>query len=225
MSDRLLVFDMDGVLVDVSDSYREAIRATVAHFAGQEITREQIQDYKNQGGWNDDWALSHHLITSSGVSVPYQAVVNYFQAIFHGDGTNGLILRERWIAQDGLFERLGRRFQLAVFTGRLRWEAELTLNRFSSASSFRPIIGADDIERLKPAPDGLLRIRELAGGKDLWYVGDTVDDARSARSAGAPFIGIAAPSNPRRQQLLSLFTAEQALAVLDDINQLEMVLP
>ena len=104
--DRLLVFDMDGVLVDVTESYRETIQQTVEHFTGRRITREEIQDWKNQGGWNDDWALSNHLIGRAGVRVEYQTVVDYFNSIFHGNGSDGLILRERWIAAEGLFERL-----------------------------------------------------------------------------------------------------------------------
>jgi len=221
----VLVFDMDGVLVDVSQSYRETIRATVRHFTGSQIGFEEIQDYKNQGGWNDDWALSHHIITQAGVPAAYQEVVDYFQRIFHGNGTDGLILRERWIAREGLLERLAARYRFAVFTGRLRWEAELTLARFAPALKFEPIVGAGDVERLKPAPDGLLRIRELAGAGAIWYAGDTVDDARSARAAGVPFIGIAAPSNPRYHELKPLLAAENAVAVLDDINALEEVLP
>ena len=39
MSRPILVFDMDGVLVDVTESYRETIARTVAHFTGVEITR------------------------------------------------------------------------------------------------------------------------------------------------------------------------------------------
>ena len=58
MAERILVFDMDGVLVDVSESYRETIQRTVEHFTGKRATRESIQDWKNRGGWNDDWALS-----------------------------------------------------------------------------------------------------------------------------------------------------------------------
>lgn len=221
--DRVLIFDMDGVLVDVSDSYRETIQRTVEHFTGRAISRAQIQDYKNQGGWNDDWALSTHIIHEFGTNADYQSVVDYFQSIFHGDGSNGLILRERWLAADGLFERLGRNFQLAIFTGRLRWEAELTLKRFAPAIRFEPIVGAGDIERLKPAPDGLLKIKTLSRAARAWYIGDTVDDARSARAAGIPFIGIAAPENPRYAELVALFEAEQAAAILDDINQLETV--
>ena len=81
-----------------------------------------------------------------------------------------------------------------------------------------------DVPRLKPHPDGLLEILKLAAGGKVWYVGDTVDDARCARSAGVPFVGIAAPSNPRHADLVALFKAENARAVLDDINGLEAML-
>ena len=214
---------MDGVLVDVTESYRETIQRTVEHFTRRRISREEIQDWKNRGGWNDDWALSHRIISDAGVRVEYQAVVDYFNSIFHGNGSDGLILRERWIARDGLFERLAEKFQLAVFTGRLRWEAELTLSRCAPHLPFTPIVGADDVARPKPAPEGLLKICDQCRPEQRWYIGDTVDDARCAREAGVPFIGIAAPSNPRYKDLVTVLNGEKAVAVLDDINQLEAV--
>jgi len=224
MARQLIVFDMDGVLVDVTESYRESIARTVEHFAGVTITRPQIQDYKNQGGFNDDWKLSHHIITQHGVDVEFQTVVDYFQGLFHGNGTDGLILRERWMARDGLFDRLAARFDLAIFTGRMRWEAEVTLNRFAPSLRFDPIVGMQDVTALKPAPEGLLKIAAAAGGRKIRYIGDTVDDARCARAAAVPFIGIASPNSPRRDELAALFQAENAIAILDDINQLESVL-
>jgi HAD superfamily phosphatase len=224
MAEALIVFDMDGVLVDVTDSFREAVIRTVAHFAGAAITHAQIQDYKNQGGYNDDWKLSHDVIRKHGVDVEFQAVVDYFQHVFRGNGADGLILRERWIPRNGLLERLDRRFDFALFTGRLRREAEFTLNRFAPALRFDPLIGMEDVTALKPAPEGLLKIAAGAPGRKIWYIGDTVDDARCARAAGVPFIGIAAPAVQRRAELVSLFHAENAAAVLDDINQLETVI-
>ena len=228
MPDQLLIFDMDGVLVDVTDSYRETIVRTVAHFTGAVITRPQIQDYKNQGGFNDDWKLSHHIITRHGVAVEFQTVVDYFQGLFHGNGRPdsppGLILRERWMARDGLFERLAKRFDFAIFTGRMRWEAQVTLSRFAPSLRFDPLIGMQQVTALKPAPEGLLKIAAAAGGRPMWYIGDTVDDARCARAANVPFIGIASPGSPHRADLTSLFAAENAVAVIDDINQLESVL-
>jgi HAD superfamily phosphatase len=216
---------MDGVLVDVTESYRETVSRTVEHFTGEPVPRTVIQDYKNQGGWNDDWSLSHHLIEERGMFVARQEVVDYFQNIFHGDGTNGLILRERWLARDGLLERLAGRFQLAVFTGRQCWEAEVTLKRFAPHLSFSPIVGMESVTRLKPDPEGLRQILQLASGNKVWYVGDTIDDLRCAKAAAVPFAGIAAPANPRHTELVALFKSEGAAAVLDDINGLEEVLP
>ena len=220
----LLIFDMDGVLVDVTESYRAAICATVLHFTGVEITRGHIQDWKNRGGWNDDWRLSQALCREAGKEIELAEITGYFQSIFHGgNGHEPLIQRERWIARDGLFERLGQRFQLSVFTGRERWEAELTLNRFIPHLRFAPIVGADDVERLKPHPDGLLKIRGDSPAK-AWYVGDTKDDGLSARAAAIPFIGIASPANPRHEDLVRTLRETGAIAILDDINQLETVL-
>lgn len=220
----IIVFDMDGVLVDVTESYREAIQQTVEHFTGKRPTRETIQEWKNRGGWNDDWKLSTAMIEAEGGNAPYQNVVEHFQRIFHGNGADGLILREQWIGKDGSLERLSRKYAFAVFTGRLCWEAEVTLKRFANGLRFAPIIGADTVAAHKPAPDGLLHIQKLHPGAELFYVGDTVDDARSARAAGVPFIGVAAPGKPRHEELIALFESEGSLAVVDDINQLETVL-
>ena len=39
----VLIFDVDGVLVDVGESYRETIARTVEHVTGVKPAREQIQ--------------------------------------------------------------------------------------------------------------------------------------------------------------------------------------
>lgn len=219
----LLIFDMDGVLVEVTESYRATIQATVKHFSGNEPSREEIQDWKNRGGWNDDHKLATRMIQERGGSAPHHEVVDHFQKLFHGDGTDGLILREQWVAANGLFDRLAESYHLAIFTGRPRWEAHVTLNRFHP-NLFDPVIGMDDVARTKPDPEGILTIRATLEHRACWYVGDTVDDARASSAAGVPFIGIAAPANPRYDELVRLLRAEGAVAVLDDINSMEAVL-
>ena len=72
----VIVFDMDGVLAEVTESYREAIVQTVKHFTGTLIDRDSVQEYKNRGGWNNDWALSQKIASDFGVEVPYQTVVD-----------------------------------------------------------------------------------------------------------------------------------------------------
>jgi len=223
MSKPVLVFDMDGVLVDVTESYRETIARTVEHFTGAAVTHEKIQEYKNQGGWNDDWRLSHHIVTSAGVDIPFEEVKAHFQKLFLGNGSDGLMRKERWVARPGALERLNEQFQFALFTGRPKPEALMTLDRFARGFEFAPIVGMYEVENHKPAPDGLLQISEAHPGAKLYYVGDTVDDARCARAAGVPFIGIAAPSNLLYIDLVFLFQETGAYAIVDDINYLEEV--
>ena len=61
----LLIFDMDGVLVDVSQSYRKTIQQTI-HIYLQDclgiranlISHEEISLFKSVGGFNNDWDLT-----------------------------------------------------------------------------------------------------------------------------------------------------------------------
>lgn len=220
----VIVFDMDGVLVDVSQSYRETIRHTVRELGGPDVSHERIQDYKNSGGWNNDFALSQKILIDSGIDVPYDAVVDKFNAIFFGENNDGLILQERWIANPELLHRLSQRYALCIFTGRVTFEAKLTLDRFVPAVRWSMIVADDTVANSKPAPDGLLDIMAAHAGATLTYVGDTIDDARSAQAAGVRFVGIAHHNNPRRAELVSLLNGHGALAVLENVNELESIL-
>jgi HAD superfamily hydrolase (TIGR01548 family) len=215
-SGQMLVFDMDGVLVDVTESYRETIVKTVEHFAGTTISSDSIQDYKNQGGWNNDWMLSQRICRDFGVEIPYATIVEYFNELFLGQG---MIHRERWIPRDGFLDRLGERFEFAIFTGRTTEEAEITLKREGVRDRFL-LVTSNDVECEKPAPDGLLKIAAMYPGKKLLYIGDTVDDARCAKAAYVPFIGIAARHSPRRDELVNLLRLEGAIQVIEDINEI-----
>lgn len=222
MSGTYLVFDMDGVLAEVTESYREGVVQTVRHFTGKTIERDSIQEYKNRGGFNNDWLLSQQICSDLGVSVPYDTVAKYFCEIFFGpNGNDGLVAREVWVPEDGLLKSLSERYKLAIFTGRLHSEADVTLRRYAADIDFSPIIAEEDVKVGKPAPEGLLMIRQQTGAEDMIYVGDTVDDARCAKSAGVPFIGIAAPSTPLYDNLVALLRDEGAIAVLDNVNQIE----
>lgn len=216
----VIVFDMDGVLVEVGESYRETIRQTVKHFAGRLVSHDEIQDLKNSGGWNNDWLLAHRLIADAGVRVEYSEVVDYFNRVFMGEDGVGLIAREKWIPSDDLLEHLSQHATLAIFTGRARFEADATLQRNAEAIQFDPIVTDDSVPKPKPAPDGLELIKQHHPGKQLWYLGDTIDDAWSARDAKVPFIGVSMKANPRHADVTKVLRDNGAFTVLDDINQL-----
>ena len=54
-----VVLDVDGVLVDVADSYRRAIVESVDRVYGDTIPKADIQAFKNAGGFNNDWELTY----------------------------------------------------------------------------------------------------------------------------------------------------------------------
>ena len=217
----VLVFDMDGVLVEVTESYREAIRETVKHFTDELVSHDLIQDFKNAGGWNNDWLLSQRLIADRGKNVDYAEVVEYFNAVFLGQNGDGLIRKEKWLPNPGLLGRLSEKVKLAIFTGRAKYEADATLNRHAPDIVFEPLVTDDSVPNPKPAPDGLQLIQSQYPNRNIWYLGDTVDDARSAQGAGVPFIGVSTPHNPRHAEIADLLRDYGALAVINDINQLE----
>jgi HAD superfamily hydrolase (TIGR01548 family) len=53
-----VVLDIDGVLVDVADSYRRTIVETVERVHGFELDRDDVQQFKDAGGFNNDWELT-----------------------------------------------------------------------------------------------------------------------------------------------------------------------
>ncbi len=68
----ILIFDMDGVLIDVSRSYRETIQRTVQIYLEvclgfgkgktDAVTKEDISLFKSAGGFNNDWDLTAGLL-------------------------------------------------------------------------------------------------------------------------------------------------------------------
>ena len=221
---RVLIFDMDGVLVDPTGSYRETLIETVAHFSGKRITQERIVEIKNRGGYNDDCMIARDVLRELGVDIGYDEVHVYFEQLFWGTGNNGMILRERWLVDTGVLSRLASSHRLAVYTGRPERAARFTLDRFASGTAFDPVVTSDHVENHKPAPDGLLRALDQLPGSEPVYVGDNIDDGRCARAAGIPFVGIAAANEPRRDEIVSLFEQDGARAVIESINELESVL-
>jgi HAD superfamily phosphatase len=217
-SSKIIVFDMDGVLVDPTKSYRQTVVETVASLGGA-ITLDAIEDYKNQGGWNNDWALTMQILADQQIHIAYDDVRVAFNKLFHGP--DGFVMQEEWLVSDGLLDRLGSRHRLGIFTGRLRADAAHTLQRFAPDTLFLPQVCAEDVANGKPAPDGLLKIRSDYPDAELVFLGDTIDDARSARLAGVPFYGIASANHLRRQELIALFEHEQAVAVLETVNEIE----
>lgn len=212
----VIVFDMDGVLVDVQNSYRLAIAETYKYFTKREISQEDIKAAKNLGGLNNDWDLTYHLLKSAGTWVPYDDIVEKFQQMYWNDG-KGCINDESLIIDKTLLETLSQRYILAVFTGRPRVEAEFTLKKFDILKYFSKIVTMNDVpkERQKPDTLGLEKIRTSVFAGKMLYVGDTVDDVKCAKEFRITGFGVA-----HTREQADLLLNNGAKFVLNSVNQL-----
>jgi HAD superfamily phosphatase len=222
LAPKLVIFDVDGVLVDVHGSYHRSILDTVKHFTGRRFTYADIQQWKSRSGYNDDWRLSTDWINSLGKSVEYAQVKRAFQKIYWGtNGTRGNVWRERWLVPPRLLERWSRRAELALFTGRTRRELCHTLEQFGVKKLFPRVVTMDDVEHLKPNPEGLLRLLYGTDPGQALYLGDNLDDALAAERARVPFLGVLRRGSEAHKVRAAQLRSHGARIILHSTNELE----
>ncbi|MBI2654326.1 histidinol-phosphate transaminase [Candidatus Woesearchaeota archaeon] len=214
----LLVFDIDGVLVDVSKSYRVAIKETAEYFTGKNISFEEIQEYKNRGGLNNDWDLTEAIIKGNGKSADKKKIIKKFQYYY-----KKLTNNEKFLLDERILKSLSERYTLAILTGRPRKEAYSALKRNKVTNCFSTIVTMEDVIKQKPFPDGLLKILNQYSNSDAYYFGDSIDDVKAAISAGVKPIGVLPPQD-KSAQLQKLLIKNCAKKVIPNINKIMEVL-
>ncbi len=187
-----LLFDLDGVLADVSRSYRSAILQTATGY-GVELAAADITAAKRAGDANDDWSLTWSLLAARGIDARLEEVTERFEALYQGTAdAPGLRANESLILSRERLAELGRVLPLGIVTGRPRADAERFLTERGVRDLFQVVVCREDAP-LKPNPAPLRSALEALGLERAWYLGDTVDDVRAARAAGLLPLGVVAP--------------------------------
>ncbi|AFZ26560.1 haloacid dehalogenase superfamily protein, subfamily IA hydrolase, TIGR01548 [Cylindrospermum stagnale PCC 7417] len=197
----IVVFDIDGVVRDVSGSYRRAIADTVEHFTAQAHRPSQldIDQLKSEGIWNNDWEASQELIyryfqtqgqTREQLQLDYKTIVAFFQSRYRGTDPNnftGYICDEPLLLQPSYLDQLTQAgIFWGFFSGATRASARYVLEKRLGLQS--PVLIAMEDAPGKPDPTGLFAtIRQLETELDkiqtIFYVGDTVADMYTVEKA------------------------------------------
>ncbi|MFM7888577.1 MAG: TIGR01548 family HAD-type hydrolase, partial [Pseudanabaena sp.] len=188
---KTFIFDIDGVIRDVSGSYRRALADTVEFFTNSAYrpSSEEIDDLKAEGTWNNDWEASQELIkryfqTQGKVAkINYDDIVVFFQSRYRGtqpDWFDGYIATEPLIATTAYFQGLtAAGIGWGFFSGATRASASYVLQRLEIID---PVLVAMEDALGKPDPTGLLLAVQQIARKQakptelIVYVGDTVAD-------------------------------------------------
>jgi HAD superfamily phosphatase len=222
LSPKLIIFDVDGVLLDVHGSYHQSIIDTVYFFTGHRATHVEIHAWKNRTGYNDDWRLSTDWIASLGKGVSYEKVKAQFEKFYWGTRTRpGNVTKERWLITHNRLERWSERAELALFTGRTRRELSHTLKDTVAHGIFRRAVTMDDVKKGKPDPEGLKLLLKGLPPSDALYLGDNIDDALSAKRARVPFLGVLPHGSDAHSARAARLRELGALTILHNVRDLE----
>ena len=199
----IAIFDIDGVIRDVSGSYRRAVADTVEHFTdAYRPTPADIDQLKSEGCWNNDWQASQELIYRyfeaqgqgrSQIALSYDELVNFFQQRYRGKAANpeqwdGYIAQEPVLAERVYFDQL-QQTQIAwgFFSGATQGSARYILERRIGLT--QPVLVAMEDAPGKPDPTGLfqtvtqLEAQGVTAGLPAVYAGDTVADMQTVQMA------------------------------------------
>jgi histidinol-phosphate aminotransferase len=227
-----LIFDMDGVIADVSLSYRQAIIDTAKAFSAN-VTHDDINEAKAAGNSNNDWILSQRLISNfhsraaSGFTVPnLDEVTRKFEDIYQGiPGTPGLRELEKLLITLEEFEKFNLHVPLAIVTGRPRSDAIKFLQAHKLEHLFQHLVCMEDAPA-KPSPEPVLLALKKLGVERALMIGDTPDDIRAAVGAGIVGIGILSPGDKKRADSIKIWSAlvgAGAARVIDTVSELLVI--
>jgi HAD superfamily phosphatase len=239
---KTFVFDIDGVIRDVSGSYRRALADTVEYFTNSAYrpSSEAIDELKAEGIWNNDWEASQELIKryfqalGKVAKIDYDDIVAFFQSRYRGsnpDWSDGYIAAEPLIATTKYFQNLtAAGIGWGFFSGATRASASYVLKRLEIID---PILVAMEDAAGKPDPTGLLlAVKQIDSQKEnptelIVYVGDTVADMLTvikARDYNASYqyigIGVIPPHVTERDRYAALLKENGADIVLNTVLEL-----
>ncbi len=108
-------------------------------------------------------------------------------------------------------------YKVGIVTTKYRRRVVDALQRDGLHALVDVVVGADDVPRPKPAPDGLMRAADLLGIpiSNCIYVGDSAVDAMAAQALGVAFVAVLSGTTEEE-----VFTRYPVRAVLGGVGEL-----
>ena len=179
MTPTLVVFDLDGTLVDSKRDLADAANALIVERGGTPLPVDRIAAMVGEGAA----LLVRRALAAAGLDPESPDALARFLRLYD----------ERLLAHtrlyDGIAEAvdaLAARTELAVLTNKPSAATERILSGLGLRRRFRDVLGGDTPFGRKPDPAGLRELMARAGttAEATWLVGDSRVDLRTARNAG-----------------------------------------
>lgn len=176
----LVVFDLDGTLIDSRRDLADSTNDVLASYGASPLAVDDVSRMVGDGAK----MLVARALKAAGVDVDLHEALDRFRAVYD----ERLLVHTR--PYDGivaLVRGLATRAPLAVLSNKPLAPSERLLDAFEIRSCFASVIGGDAAFARKPDPAGLRSLIADAGvaPESTMMVGDSMIDLETARRAGA----------------------------------------
>ena len=184
----LVMFDLDGTLVETAPEIMDAVNDTLRHFDLPEVTQRQVNDWI---GYGTHELLVQALAQSSQATAETVraserlAVIASQYTVFYQQrcGTRSHLYPQ---VRETLLALRGQGVKLAVVTNKESHYTRIVMDVQGITELFDEVVSGDTFPTKKPDPAGVVHCLEkfgVAAGRAL-FVGDSSIDAATARQAG-----------------------------------------
>ena len=175
---RLLVFDLDGTLIDSRRDLADAANALIVERGGTPLPVDAIASMVGEGAA----LLVRRALKAAGTDLQIDRDLPRFLELYD----------ERLLAHTRLYdgtremlEALRPHATLAILTNKPQWPTEEILDGLGIAHLFSHVVGGDTTHGRKPDPAGLHHLMAVTGAStnETMMIGDSAIDLRTARAA------------------------------------------
>jgi phosphoglycolate phosphatase len=181
---RLLVFDLDGTLVDSKEDIANAVNVALESFDLPPLPHPTIYSYVGDGA---SVLIRRALPPEKAGLLP--EVLDRFLAYYR---RHLLDTTRAYPGVVGALRKWAGIYRMAVLSNKGAAMTRETLSELSLDGYFFEVIGGDSFSTKKPDPEGLLHILRQAGveAREAVMVGDSRNDVQAGKAAGAVTCGV-----------------------------------
>ncbi len=195
-----VIFDLDGVVFDVTESIRKAAHDAIEKYNLDSTVEETLGDLFHLIEQLQSVPIPRIILNSydllqipvlEGISlIKRLRILMYFYSRYREYKDEAHLFPGIPKLIEGLFKR---DIKLAIVTNQKRDYAYEVLEKKALGQFFEGIIGYNEVEKVKPDPEGILKAIEAVKGekKDrIVYVGDMLTDIQAGKAAGVKTMAV-----------------------------------
>ena len=182
----LLIFDLDGTLIDSKEDLAHAVNAARRHMGLPPIENERVYSYVGNGAP----VLMRRAMGPEATEADVQTALEYFMAYYKDHMLDCTTLYPG--VREALNTLHAGGMRMSVLTNKPVRFSQLLVEGLGLGGHFFRVYGGNSFEQKKPDPAGVHKLIEESGAlpERALMVGDSDVDIRTARNAGILACGV-----------------------------------